>query len=247
MGVSVLVSGLSRRFGDSYAVRDLSFQVKDGEVFGLLGPNGAGKTTTIRILATVLPPHEGTAAVNGFDVRGQARRVRESIGVLTTEIGLYDRFTARENIEYFGRLYGLSESEIAGRVPALLDLLDARGFEDKRAGELSTGMKQKVAIARSVVHDPPVIIFDEPTLGLDVLASETVRDFIQSAGSRGKAVILSTHDMHMAQKMCDRVAVIHEGRLLASGPPDAIVRERGADDLEAAFVSLVEGTGEPVS
>ncbi len=237
----VEVEALSRRFGEMYAVRDLSFTAGQGEVFGLLGPNGAGKTTTIRVLSTVIAPHEGTARVNGFDVRTHTREVRSSLGVLTTEIGLYERFSARENIAYFARLYGMAEEEIAPRIDYLLDLLDARDFQDQRATGLSTGMRQKVAIARSVVHDPPVIIFDEPTLGLDVLASQTVRDFIADAREMGKTVILSTHDMHTAQRLCDRLAVLHQGNLVAYGTPEEIIASAGGEDLEDAFVKLVEG------
>jgi len=174
-------------------------------------------------------------------VRTHTREVRSSLGVLTTEIGLYERFSARENIAYFARLYGMAEEEIAPRIDYLLDLLDARDFQDQRATGLSTGMRQKVAIARSVVHDPPVIIFDEPTLGLDVLASQTVRDFIADAREMGKTVILSTHDMHTAQRLCDRLAVLHQGNLVAYGTPEEIIASAGGEDLEDAFVKLVEG------
>jgi sodium transport system ATP-binding protein len=239
----VEVEGLSRKFGDRYAVKELSFTVRPGEVFGLLGPNGAGKTTAIRMLSTVITPHAGTARVNGFDIREQGEQVRASLGVLTTFIGLYERFTARENIEYFARLYEMQEEDIRGRVDYLLDLLDARSFEDQRVVGFSTGMRQKVAIARSVVHDPPVIIFDEPTLGLDVLASRTVRQFIRDAKSRGRTIILSTHDMLMAQKMCDRVAVIHDGELVALASPDEILEHTGAPEMETAFIRLVAPEG----
>jgi sodium transport system ATP-binding protein len=239
----VRVEGLTRRFGDNYAVHDLSFSVKEGEVFGLLGPNGAGKTTTIRMLSTVITPHAGTATINGLDIRSRSREVRASLGVLTTQIGLYERFTARENVEYFARLYGMPDVSIGPRVDFLFDLLDAGEFQHRRAGGLSTGMRQKVAIARSVVHDPPVIIFDEPTLGLDVLASQTVREFIEESRRRGKTVVLSTHDMYMAQKMCERLAVLHRGRLVACGSPREIMEKAGAGNFEDAFVSLLETGG----
>lgn len=239
----VEVRGLTRKFGEAYAVRGLSFEVGRGEVFGLLGPNGAGKTTTIRILSTVLVPHQGTAVINGFDVTGQPRDVRESIGVLTTQIGLYERFTARENVEYFARLYGMPEKEIGPRVDYLLEMLGASEYQNQRVAGLSSGMRQKVAIARSVVHDPQVIIFDEPTLGLDVLASKTVREYISGAYRDGKTVLLSTHDMYLAEKACGRLAILHEGRLVACGTPGEILTESGAANLEDAFLALSAGRG----
>ncbi len=216
-----------------------------GEIFGLLGPNGAGKTTTIRMLSTVIAPHEGTARINGYDVREQPREVRSCLGVLTTQIGLYERFSARENIAYFARLYGMPEEDIAPRTSALLDMLDARDFQDQRVAGLSSGMRQKVAIARSIVHDPPVIIFDEPTLGLDVLASETVRDFLIDARASGKTVILSTHDMFIAQRLCDRLAVLHRGNLVACGNPGEVISSTETDNLEDAFIALVEELERP--
>jgi sodium transport system ATP-binding protein len=239
----VQVEGLTRRFGDKYAVKDLSFKVAEGEIFGLLGPNGAGKTTTIRMLSTVITPHAGTARIDGFDVHDDTREVRARLGVLTAQIGLYERFTVRENIEYFARLYGMPEEAIGPRVDFLLDLLEARDFQGQRAAGLSTGMRQKVAIARCVVHDPPVLIFDEPTLGLDVLASQAVREFMIESQRRGVTVILSTHDMYVAQKMCNRLAVMHEGRMVAYGSPRGIMGETGTDSLEAAFISLLDEKG----
>ncbi len=221
-------------------MKELSFEARPGEIFGLLGPNGAGKTTAIRMLSTVIAPQAGTARINGFDIRQQPREVRGCLGVLTTQIGLYERFTARENIAYFARLYDMPEEAIGPRTDDLLNMLDARDFQDQRAASLSTGMRQKVAIARSVVHDPQVIIFDEPTLGLDVLASETVRDFLVAARDLGKTVLLSTHDMFMAQRLCDQLAVMHEGHLVASGSPAEIMATAGTANLEDAFIALVE-------
>ncbi len=162
------------------------------------------------------------------------------MGVLTAQIGLYERFTVRENIVYFARLYGMPEGTIGPRVDFLLDTLGAGEFQDQRAAGLSTGMRQKVAIARCVVHDPPVLIFDEPTLGLDVLASQAVREFMIESQRRGRTVILSTHDMYVAQKMCERLAVMHEGRMVAYGSPREIMVKTGADNLEAAFISVLD-------
>jgi sodium transport system ATP-binding protein len=238
---AVIVEGLTRRFGDTLAVNDIDFEVQAGEIFGLLGPNGAGKTTTIRMLATVLSPDTGTARINGYDIREQKQDVRAILGVLTTFVGLYERLTARENLEYFARLYGLEGEEKDSRIDHILAVLDAEDFQDKKASELSTGMRQKIALARSVVHDPPVIIFDEPTLGLDVLASETVRNYMARTRERRHTLILSTHDMHMAQELCERVAILHQGEVLAVDSPGSIISSQGAADLEKAFIGLVEG------
>ncbi|MDY6796586.1 MAG: ATP-binding cassette domain-containing protein [Actinomycetota bacterium] len=238
---AVVVEGLTRRFGDYPAVRDIHFEVLRGEIFGLLGPNGAGKTTTIRMLATVLTPDSGTARINGCDIRERKQEVRAALGVLTTFVGLYERLTARENLEYFARLYGLRGRDLESSVDNILAVLEAEDFQHKKASELSTGMRQKIALARSVVHDPPVIILDEPTLGLDVLASETVRGYMAGARRRGRTLILSTHDMHMAQELCERAAILHRGEILAVDAPGSIISDQGAADLEKAFIKLVEG------
>lgn len=233
------VINLTKKFNHFTAVDNISFEAKDGEIFGLLGPNGAGKTTTIRVLATVLQATGGTAKVSGFDIKNQSEQVRANLGLLTTDIGLYDRFTARENLRYYGELYGLSGEGLESRISELIEMLNMRNFADRRAGKFSTGMKQKVAIARSVIHDPKVIVFDEPTAGLDVLASRTVVEFMKKAKEMGKLVILSTHEMYNAEKLCDRVAIMHKGRILAVDTVDSIKNKTGAKDLEEAFVKLV--------
>ncbi|MFH1366529.1 MAG: ATP-binding cassette domain-containing protein [Patescibacteria group bacterium] len=233
------VINLTKKFKDFTAVDDISFEAKDGEIFGLLGPNGAGKTTTIRVIATVLQATSGTAEVGGFDIKDQAEQVRANLGLLTTDIGLYDRFTARENLRYYGELYGLSGVVLENRISELIEMLNMRSFADRRAGKFSTGMKQKVAIARSVIHDPKVIIFDEPTSGLDVLASRTVVEFMKKAKEMGKLVVLSTHEMFNAEKLCDRVAIMHKGMILAVDAIENIKNKTGGKDLEEAFVKLV--------
>jgi len=235
------IKNLVKKFNTFTAVDNVSLQAKAGEVFGLLGPNGAGKTTTIRVIATVLQPTAGTALVDGFDITKQPESVRQNIGVLTTEIGVYERFTGRENLRYFGQLYGLSGAKLENRTDELIDLLDMRDFADKRAGKYSTGMKQKLAIARSVIHDPKVIIFDEPTAGLDVLASQTVMRFIQKVRGEGRLVILSTHEMSDAEKLCDRVAIMHKGKIITIDSIDSIKQKTGTSNLEEAFVKLVHG------
>lgn len=221
------------------AVDGVSFEVKAGEIFGLLGPNGAGKTTIIRAISTILSFTSGQIEVMGVDNKKKPKDVRANIGVLTTDIGAYDRFTGRENLRYFGELYGMKKEDLEKRIAELSELLDMKEFLDKRAGEYSTGMKQRLAIARSVIHDPQVIIFDEPTSGLDVLASQTVRNFMQRAKELGRAVIFSTHQMYDAEKLCDRVFIIHKGKMVAYDTVDRIKQSAGAGDLEDAFLKLV--------
>jgi sodium transport system ATP-binding protein len=234
------VQGLFKEYGKGgRAVDDVSFEVAAGEIFGLLGPNGAGKTTVIRCISTILSYSAGSIRVMGMDNRRQAEEVRRNIGILTTDIGAYERFSGRENLEYFGELYGLDASTIRRRIDELAALLDMRDFIDKRAGKYSTGMKQKLVIARSVIHDPKVIIFDEPTSGLDVLASQTVRDFMKKARDEGRSVIFSTHQMYDAEKLCDRVLIIHKGRTVAYGSVRELRGQTGTADLEDAFLKLV--------
>ncbi len=233
------VNKLSKQFNGFMAIDRVSFEARAGEIFGLLGPNGAGKTTTIRVIATMLQPDSGTALVAGYDIIENPEAVRKNIGVLTTDIGVYERLSGRENMEYYGRLYGLPEDLLKKRINELVDLLAMSDFIDKRAGKYSTGMKQKLAIARSVVHDPKVIIFDEPTAGLDVLASQTVMRFMQKEKSAGKLVILSTHEMNDAEKLCNRVAIIHKGTILTVDTVELIKEKTQANDLEEAFVKLL--------
>lgn len=233
------VQKLSKRFKDFIAVDNVSFEAHGGEIFGLLGPNGAGKTTTIRVIATVLEATSGTAIVDGHDILKDPEGVRATLGLLTSEIGLYDRFTARENLRYFGRLYGLHGKALEDRIDELVELLDMKGFADRKAGKFSTGMKQKVAIARSVIHNPNVIIFDEPTSGLDVLAAQTVIQFMKRMRDAGKLVILSTHDMAHAQELCDRVAIIHRSKLIANDTVEHILASTKTKTLEHAFIEIV--------
>jgi sodium transport system ATP-binding protein len=239
MSIVLETEGLTKDYDGIRAVDHLDFEVEEKEIFGLLGPNGAGKTTTIRMLATVVVPSGGTARVLGRDICRDPLAVRRSIGVLTTDVGLYDRFTARENVRYFGRLYGMDDRKIDARIEELFGLLEMQDFADRRAGSFSTGMRQKTAIARAIIHDPSVLMLDEPTTGLDVLASQTVLGFIKQSKEQGKTVILSTHMMPVAQKLCDRVCIIHEGRLVALDKTEAILQRTGAVDLEDAFIAMV--------
>ena len=233
------VKNLTKEFKNFKAVDEVSFDVEEGEIFGLLGPNGAGKTTIIRIIATVLAPTRGTVEVLGFDIVKNPEEVRKNIGVLTTDIGVYERFSGRENLKYFGELYGLSKEVLEERINELANLLEMRDFIDRKAGKYSTGMKQKLAIARSVIHNPKIIIFDEPTAGLDVLASQTVLEFMRRAQKPGGCVIFSTHQMHDAEKLCDRVVIIHKGKVIANDRVDVLKNENNAGDLEEVFMKLV--------
>ena len=234
------VSNLSKTFGEVKAVGNLSFSVPAGEVFGLLGPNGAGKTTTLRILATLLQADAGSATVNGHDVKKDAERVRAEIGVVNGGMGLYDRLTGLEVLRYFGRLYGMSRAQIAARVAVLDELLDLGSTLTRRTGDFSTGMKQKIVIARAVLHDPPIIFLDEATSGLDVMARRTVLNFVKRYPSEDRAVIYSTHVMSEVEELCDRVAIIYGGRLIAKGSVPELIETAGTKNLEDAFFTLIE-------
>jgi sodium transport system ATP-binding protein len=222
-----------------YAVENLSFSAGDGEIVCLLGVNGAGKTTTMRILSTVFKPSSGTARVNGFDILREPQKVRENLGFLSGDTGLYNRLTSREFITYFGRLYGLADAQITARIDNMAKILDMKGFLDKKIDFLSSGMKQKVSIVRSIIHDPPVMIFDEPTSGLDILTARNIVAFIRECKQRGKCVLFSTHIMREAERLADRIVMIHKGRLLTEGKLEDLRAASGQQDLDDIFVSFV--------
>jgi sodium transport system ATP-binding protein len=226
--------------GDVRAVDGVSFCCRPGEIYGLLGANGAGKTTTLRMLATILSPSEGTAVVAGYDVAKDPAHVRALVGFLSAATALYGRLTALEIVEYFGRLHGLDEPTLRRRIDEIFARLEMNGFRDRHCDQLSTGMKQKVSIARTLVHDPPVMIFDEPTVGLDVMASRSIASFIRECRDNGKTVVFSTHVMSEAEKLCDRVGIIHGGRLLAEGTLPELRARFGVQDLEELFMKVVE-------
>ncbi len=209
----------NKKHGKIVAVNNVSFKVSPGEIFGLLGLNGAGKTTTLRILATLMKPTSGSAQVCGADVEKQPEMAKAKLGFLTGSTGLYARLSVSEMIGYFGRLNGLSDADTKRRSEELMAMLNLTEYADMRCDKLSTGNKQKVSIARTMIHDPEVLILDEPTIGLDVIASRTVVKFINSEKSRSKTIIFSTHVMHEAEKLCDKIGIIHKGRLIASGSP----------------------------
>jgi sodium transport system ATP-binding protein len=234
-----------RKRGLIHGADEVSFRVEPGKIYGLLGANGAGKTTTLRLLATLLKPTSGTAIVAGHDVVADPGRVRANVGFLAASTALYGRLTSREMITYFGRLNGLGEPAIRARVSLLAAQLDMGEFLDRRCDKLSTGMKQKTSIARMLVHDPQVMIFDEPTLGLDVMTTRAVLRFVRECRARGKTVIYSTHVMSEAEKLCDVIGVIHAGRLRAEGTLAELRARTGETDLEEAFVKIVGGESEP--
>jgi len=236
--------GLSKRFqdkkrGEIRAVDNVSFTCQPGKIYGLLGANGAGKTTTLRMLATILEPTDGTALVCGHDIIEQPEKVRACVGFLSTATALYPRLTALELVEYFGRLNGLDEATLKKRVDDIFNRLDMNGFRDRRCDKLSTGMKQKTSIARTLVHDPPVMIFDEPTLGLDVITARTITAFIRECRDRGKTVIFSTHVMSEVEKLCDTIGIIHTGKLLAEGTLAQFRDQHNEQDFEEIFVKVI--------
>jgi sodium transport system ATP-binding protein len=228
-----------RKRGEVPAVQDVSFVCPPAKVFGLLGRNGAGKTTTLRMLATILVPTSGTATVAGYDIGKQPAEVRRSIGYLSGETKLYDRLTGRELLEYFGALASMSRPAIAARINELREPFGLGDFLDKRVGKMSTGMKQRLSIARVVFHDPQVLIFDEPTAGLDVIGARAVLSLIQELKKRGRTVIYSTHIMTEAERICDEIAIIERGRILAQGTVESLRQKSSHTSLEDVFVEVV--------
>lgn len=220
-------------------VEGISLACRPGEVYGLLGPNGAGKTTLLRLVSTALRPTRGTARVDGIDVARSPGEVRRRIGFLSANTGLYARLTARETLEYFGRLHGMGRRELRERIDTLARTFSMGEFLGRRCDRLSTGMKQKVNLARAVIHSPPVIILDEPTNGLDVITIRSMTGFITNARAEGRTVLLSTHQMHEVEALCDRAGLLHQGRLHFEGTV-AELREASGGHLEEAFFQLAE-------
>lgn len=220
------------------AANNISLTARPGEIYGLLGPNGAGKTTTLRCVATLLKPTEGSVSVCGYDTVTQSEKVRENICFLTNEIKLDPHFSPKYLFHFFGRLHGMEEATIEARRKELFEYFEITDFENKRIEELSTGMKQKASIAVSLVHDPKVIIFDEPTNGLDIITARNVTDLLQKLRDEGKLVIISTHIMSEAEKLCDRVGIIIDGKKVTEGTIKELLAETGAADLEDAFFNL---------
>ena len=222
-----------------HAVRNVSFQCAPGEVLGLLGPNGAGKTTTLRMLSTALKPDAGTACINDTNILAAPLAARQQIGFLSGNTGLYGRLTARENVEYFGRLHGMTPAYLKRRCDELFETLQMHQFSSQRADRLSTGMRQKCAIARTVVHEPQVVILDEPTTGLDVMSAKILLDFIASYKTLHIPLIFSTHHLHEVDKLCDRVCIINAGISAFNGTLAQLRQQGGSADLTDAFVNVI--------
>lgn len=237
------VQAIAKSFGKVEAVRDVSFRAEDGQITALLGPNGAGKTTTLRVLCTVIRPDRGRASVDGFDCTRQAGEVQRRIGVLPDNRGLYVRLTAREHIQYYGRLHGLRGEVLERRTNTLIEMLDMHAFADRRVQGFSQGQRVKVALARALVHDPHNIILDEPTTGLDVPATRALRAFILQMRAAGRCVLFSSHIMQEVAALCDRVVIVAHGRVVADGTQDDIRNLTGCPNLEDAFVAAI-GSGE---
>lgn len=236
------IKNLTKKFKKSTVVDDVSFKVNPGEIVGLLGENGAGKTTTLRMISTMLKITSGEAVVNNFSANKEPIKVRNEIGILFGgDVGLYDRLTARENIKYFANLYGMSDKDADIRINELAKKFNMEEYIDKRVSKFSRGMKQKVSIARSIVHSPSVMLFDEPSTGLDVTAARTIQDFILDCKKENKTILFSSHSMREVEKLCDRVVIINKGKLLEDCSIDTLKKKYNNDDLEEVFVSLIGG------
>lgn len=231
------------RRGTVEAVRGVDLACRRGEIYGLLGPNGAGKTTTLRMLSTILAPTSGSAHIDGVDVVAEPLEARRRIGFLSTSTGLYPRLTARETLRYFGKLHGLAGEALEARVEELIEAFEMGEIADGRCEGFSTGQKQKVSIARAVLHDPPVLILDEPTTGLDIMASSTMIEFIEGRRAQGTCVLFSTHIMSEAERLCDRIGVIYGGLLLDEGSLAQLSERTGEAYLDGVFKALVSGAG----
>jgi sodium transport system ATP-binding protein len=221
------------------AVDGVSFECKPGRVFGLIGPNGAGKTTALRMVATMLKPSSGSITVAGFDTVREAQEVRSNIGFMTGNTGLYDRLTATEMVRYHADLHSMNEEDFEERKEYLFGTLGMDGFADRRIARLSTGMRQKVAIARTIIHDPPVIVFDEPTAGLDVMTSRAIVELVRTSRDEGKTVLFSTHVMGEVKLLCDDIAIIHKGRLYFNGTKEEFESQMTQETYEDEFIHLV--------
>jgi sodium transport system ATP-binding protein len=239
------VKGLCKHFGNIRAVQNISFIAQPGRVTGLLGTNGAGKTTTMRMICGAIRPNSGLAQVCGIDVGKNPQRVRRVVGVLPDARGLYERLSAREHLLYFGRLHGMTGGALRRRADTLIELLDMTDIADRRTKGFSQGQRARVAIGRALIHDPPAVILDEPTNGLDVGATLAMRGVIKLLKEEGKTVLLSTHMMQEVAALCDDVVVLARGEVVAEGSPDGLIQRSGSDTLEQAFMALTAEVGTP--
>lgn len=228
-----------KKRGKIVAVNNVNIECRPGRIFGLLGLNGAGKTTLMRLLSTSLKPTSGTAEVNGNNILSQPEKVKANIGFLSGDTGLYPRLTTEEIVRYFARLNGMEEKEINEKIKEIFNKFDMNGFKDRKIDKLSQGMKQKVSIARTIVHDPDVLILDEPTLGLDVITSRNIIDFVRDSKQKNKCVMFSTHIMHEAEKLCDDIAIIHKGEILDVATLEEYQKKTNLSDLDNIFVKII--------
>jgi ABC-type multidrug transport system ATPase subunit len=236
---AISVRNLTKRYGERTAVDGVTLDIERGSVYGLLGPNGAGKTTIVRILSTIVKPTSGTATVNGYDVGTHPAQVRKSIGALPEDTGLYDRLNAMETLRFYGGMQGMEGEALEKRIEELLRLLDLFDRKKDRVATYSRGMRQKLALARALIHDPPVLLLDEPTLGLDVMSTLAIRDYAKKAAREGKTVLLNTNNMYEAQLLCDRLTIISKGSIRASGTVGDLEDLAKTKGLEEVFVNLV--------
>lgn len=232
---------LDKKRGEIRAVDSVNIECRPGRVFGLLGLNGAGKTTLMRLLATILKPTSGTASVGGYDILKEPVKAKEKIGFLSSSTSLYPRLTAEETVRYFGRLNGMDEGKLEEKLDRMFERFEMNEFRKRKVDKLSSGMKQKISIARTFVNDPEVLILDEPTMGLDVVTSRNIIEFIKESRLANKCLLFSTHVMWEAQKLCDDIAIIHQGRILEVGTLDLLRTETGMTDLDDIFVKIIGG------
>ena len=236
----IRVDGIHKSFGEVRAVRGVSFEAPDGKITGLLGPNGAGKSTTLRVLYTVIRPDSGTATIDDSDVVSDSLGAREKIGALPHGAGLYPNLTARENIAYYATLCGIPRADVEAKVDAIIELLEIREFADRRTKGFSQGQRTKVALARALVHDPQNVILDEPSNGLDVMATRSLRDLILKLKDTGRCVLFSSHVMQEVAALCDDIVIIAAGQVAIDDTADGIRERTGCDDLEDAFVEAIQ-------
>jgi sodium transport system ATP-binding protein len=235
----IAVTDLHKSFGKVQALQGVSFTAADGQISGLLGPNGAGKTTTLRILYTLLCPDQGSACIDGYDVRQDPLEVQRRIGALPDSYGLYQRLTGRENIRYYGKLHAVEAHALENDIDELVKILDMQDFIDRRTSGFSTGQRLKIAIGRALVHHPQNVILDEPTNGLDVMTTRSMRAVIQRLADEGRCVIFSSHIMQEVSALCNHIVVIAQGRVMASGTPETLIQTTGQPTLEDAFVAAI--------
>ena len=239
----ITVSDVSKSFGKAQIIKNVSFVAKPGQITGLIGANGSGKTTTMRLISTILKPDSGSIIVDGADAVNNPVAARKNLGVLFGgDVSLYNRLTAWENIMYFAKLQGMSEAEAEQRIKVLSNLLDMDKYLFKRVTGFSRGMRQKVSFAKSIVHNPSVIMLDEPSTGLDIYSIRDVQDFILTCKAQGKTVLVSTHNMHEIERLCDNLVIIADGRIIRNGTKEDILRNEGTDDVMEMFFKIAEGS-----